>query len=83
MPPQGFVQQWALRDNAPRQLCVNEIAVASRPSGAPPDVLERFLKTITVLVSMGFFVLLDNQLQQDKLAQVRPCRRCAPQIGCL
>lgn len=65
------MQQWALRGNNPGSEMVNDIKGANYPPGAQADVLARFLDTITVLVSMGFFVLLDNQLQQDKLARVR------------
>lgn len=71
MLPQGFVQQWALRGNTPGSKLVNDIKGANYPKDLQADVLARFLDTITVLVSMGFFVLLDNQLQQDKLARVR------------
>jgi hypothetical protein len=39
--------------------------------GAPSDVLERFLDTVRELVGLGFFVVLDNQLQQDAEAQAR------------
>ena len=65
------MQKWALRENAPGIKKFNDIKRAKYPPGVQADVLERFLDTISVLVSMGFFVLLDNQLQQDKLARVR------------
>ena len=34
--------------------------------------MQRFLDTVRSLVAMGFFMLLDNQMQQDKLVRVRP-----------
>ena len=80
--PQGFVQQ-ALAGKVPGQMYANPLARASYPSDAPPNVLQRFLDVVSDLVSMGFFVLLDNQLQQDKLARVRRCRNCLrPQHNC-
>ena len=49
---------------------VNDIKGANYPPGEQADVLQRFLDTVRDLVAMGFFVLLDNQMQQDKLVQV-------------
>ena len=68
---QDFVDQ-ALAGKVPGQMYANPIAGASFPQGKPPNVLQRFLDTVRSLVAMGFFVLLDNQMQQDKLVRVRP-----------
>ena len=66
---QDFVEQ-ALAGKVPGQMYANPIAAASYPPGKPPNVLQRFLDTVRDLVAMGFFVLLDNQMQQDKLVRV-------------
>ncbi len=67
---QGFVQQ-ALAGKVPGQRYTNQIAGAGYPPDAQANVLKRFLDTVSDLVAMGFFVLLDNQMQQDKLVRVR------------
>ena len=72
---QDFVEQ-ALAGKVPGQMYANPIAGASFPADKPPNVLQRFLDTVRALVAMGFFVLLDNQMQQDKLVRVRLCREC-------
>lgn len=72
MLAQDFVEQ-ALAGKVPGQMYANPIAGASFPQGAPPNVLHRFLDTVRDLVAQGFFVLLGNQLQQDKLVRVRLC----------
>ena len=82
--PQGCAAQALAREVLPQNNNAGIKRAARYGDGAPKDVLERFLDTVRELVGLGFFVVLDNQLQQDTEAQARvgPDPLCAPLPGC-
>ncbi len=68
---QGGAAQVLAREVLPQSNNAGIKRAARYGDGAPKDVLERFLDTVRELVGLGFFVVLDNQLQQDAEAQAR------------
>jgi hypothetical protein len=58
-------------NQTPGQLYTNSIEPAARDHAQYANVIKRFLDVVSQLVGMGFHVILDCHLQQDKLTQVR------------
>ena len=67
----------------PGKLYYNDLKPASKDGAAFANILQRFLDIVSTLVGLGFYVILDCQLQQDELSQAchRPlvahaCKAC-------
>ena len=56
----------------PGQLYINDLKPAAKDGAAFANVLDRFLDIVRTLVGIGFYVVLDCQLQQDALSQACP-----------
>lgn len=61
----------AMGSQTPGQLYTNTIEPAARDNAKYANVIKRFLDVVSQLVGMGFHVILDCHLEQDKLTQVR------------
>ena len=56
-------------DEQPGHLYPNDLKPAAKDGAAFANVLDRFLDIVRTLVGIGFYVVLDCQLQQDALSQ--------------
>ena len=58
-----------LGNEQPGAFYTNDLKPASKDGAAYANILQRFLNIVRDLVGLGFYVILDCQLQQDQLSQ--------------